>query len=84
MTGKIECESPICVWIALSICRLICSIKWKPPDEISIDVRIERVPLPVEEIQDSSGVEYSLYTWSGGDRYEYFDRLIVNPHQSEG
>lgn len=82
--GKIECKLPICIWTTLSICLLIYSIKWKPPNEISIDFRLERASLPTEDTQDPSSSEYSLYTWSGGNEYEYFDRLIVDRLQYQG
>ncbi|WVQ70324.1 uncharacterized protein L199_008550 [Kwoniella botswanensis] len=54
-------------------------LKWKPPSENSIDFKLElRFPPSIsnhDEPDYYAKPEFLLYTWLGGEDYEYFDMM---------
>ena len=68
---------------------LFFSLKWKPPNENSIDFKIElRFPL-AQSGRYADGPDYSakplylLYAWAGGQDYEYHDIVDLTDEEWE-
>ena len=51
------------------------SIKWKPPNRISIDLKVDVTAALPDHDNDISPIRCRLYTWEGKEIYEYFGQL---------
>lgn len=62
-------------------------LKWKPPNENSIDFRIELrfppSPLDPNECDYTAKPVFLLNQWCGGEEYEFFDEMDVDDEEWE-
>jgi hypothetical protein len=57
---------------------LISSIKWKPPNRISIDLKVEVIKVLSDHESDIPPIRCRLYTWEGKENYQYFDQIDLD------
>jgi mRNA guanylyltransferase len=62
-------------------------MKWKPPEENSVDFTLRLRFPPVgpgsDEVDFTARPMFLLYEWQGGDREEYFDEMEVTDEEWE-
>lgn len=63
------------------------SLKWKPPEENSVDFRLElRFPPQYNNPSEPDLTRlpmFLLYVWEGGHNYSYYDTLLVEEEEWE-
>lgn len=66
---------------------ILCSLKWKPPSENSIDFKlVPRFPPKIgqpNEIDWQAMPIFALYAWGGGEKYEPWDIMRVEDDEWE-
>lgn len=62
------------------------SLKWKPPEENSVDFRLE-LRFPPSKVNGEPDFTqfpmFLLYVWEGGHNYSYYDTLLVDKDEWE-